>query len=153
MCFSGFVKYVLDPAWFGYTDLSSREASDFLYITSGLGNIIICSIWFFITIWIAKKFELKTPAIVEDFFERQSRPVDLTGEGGTETDDLQAKILGKLCFVYGGFICLLGCIIPNPLKGRLCFFFCGLIIVGVGALLYRASKAHKKRQSFKGASS
>lgn len=146
ICFSIFVKYFLDPAWFGYVELTSREQSDFLYIASGLGNIIVCTIWFFVTVWIAKKINYKAPPIVDDFFERQKRPVHLTKEGGVESDDMQARILGFLSFIYGGFICLLGLVIPNTLGGRACFWFCGLIIVSIGGLLYRSSKAHKKRQ-------
>ncbi|MEX0321595.1 MAG: sodium:solute symporter family protein [Puniceicoccaceae bacterium] len=146
LTFSAFVKFLLDPAWFGYTDLSTREISDFLYIWSGLGNIVVCSIWFFITIWIAKKTNYQNPPMVEDLFDRLERPVDHVGEGGEESDDLQAKILGQLCFVYGGFIGILGLIIPNPLGGRACFLFCGFLIMGIGFLLYRAGKAHKKRK-------
>ena len=145
LAFSAFVKYQLDPAWFGYENLSLREVSDFLYIWSGLGNIIVCSIWFFITIWIAKVTGYKIPPEVEDFFERLRKPVDHVREGGEESDHLQAKILGKLCFIYGGFISLLGLIIPNPLGGRLCFIFCGVMILFIGGLLYRASLAHSKR--------
>ena len=63
-----------------------------------------------------------------------------------ETDDVQARVLGILCFIYGGFIGVLGLIIPNPLGGRACFFFCGLMIAGIGGLLYRASHAHKERK-------
>lgn len=146
LSFSAFSKWVLDPAWFGYTDLSTREISDFLYIWSGLGNIVICSLWFFATIWIAKRFDLKVHPMVEDLFERLNRPVDHSGEGGVDSDDTQARILGILCFIYGGFITILGLVIPNPLGGRIAFMFCGLIIVGIGALLYRASLAHKKRR-------
>jgi len=146
LSFSAFVKFVLNPAWFGYENLSQREISDFLYIWSGLGNILICSIWFFITIWIAKKTNHKPHPMVEDLFERLNTPVDHVGEGGDESDDTQARVLGILCFIYGGFISILGLIIPNPLGGRMCFLFCGLLIVGIGGLLYRASKAHKKRQ-------
>lgn len=146
LSFSAFVKWLLDPAWFGYGNLSAREVSDFLYIWSGLGNIVICSAWFFITIWIARLLKLKTHPQVEDLFERLHRPVDHSGEGGKESDDVQAKILGILCFIYGGFISVLGLIIPNPLGGRFCFLFCGIFIMGVGWLLYRASKAHKKRR-------
>lgn len=145
--FSFFVKFVLDPAWFGYTDLNAREMSDFLFIWSGLGNVVICSIWFFITVWIARHLKLKTPPMVEDLFERLGRPVKHAEEGGVESDDVQARILGILCFIYGGFICVLGLVIPNPWSGRLCFLFCGLLIAGVGGLLYRASSAHKKRQA------
>ena len=145
LLFSAFVKYRLDPAWFGYTDLTIREVSDFLYISSGLGNIVVCSVWFFFTVWLKRHYKWKTHPMVEDLFQRLNRPVDLVGEGGTESDDVQAKILGILCFVYGGFITVLGLIIPNPLGGRLCFLFCGLLIGAIGGLLYRASKAHKKR--------
>jgi Na+/proline symporter len=145
--FSLFCKYILNPAWFGYTDLSAREASDFLYIVSGMGNIAICSLWFFFTIWVAKRMNLSTPPTVEDFFERQSRPVHFVAEGGKESDDLQARTLGILCFIYGGFITFLGVLIPNDIEGRLCFAFCGLFIMSVGGILYRASKVHKKRQS------
>lgn len=146
ICYSLFAKYLLDPAWFGFTELSPRESSDFLYIWSGLGNIVVCSAWFFFTVWIARKFQLKNPKSVEEFFERQARPVKHTEEGGKESDDVQAKMLGFLCFIYGGFISLLGVIIPNPLEGRACFWFCGVLILIIGAVLYRASKAHKKRQ-------
>lgn len=144
--FSAFTKWILDPAWFGYRDLTTREVSDFLYIWSGLGNIVVCSAWFFVTVWIARRMKLKTPATVEDLFERLNRPVDHSGEGGVESDDVQARILGQLCFVYGGFISVLGLLIPNPLGGRACFVFCGLIIMAIGALLYSASKRHGKRR-------
>ncbi|HSH10137.1 MAG TPA: hypothetical protein VK995_07085, partial [Oceanipulchritudo sp.] len=127
LLFSAFVKYKLDPAWFGYETLTSRESSDFLYIWSGLGNIIVCSIWFFSTIWVAKLFKEKPHPRVEDFFNRMSRPVNLVDEGGTETDDVQARVLGYLCMIYGGFIALLGVIVPNPLSGRACFWFCGVM--------------------------
>lgn len=146
LSFSAFVKWGLDPAWFGYENLSKREISDFLYIWSGLGNITVCSIWFFLTIWIGKKTHYKVPAATEDLFKRLDTPVDHSGEGGEESDDMQARVLGMLCFIYGGFIALLGAIIPNPLGGRGAFVFCGLFIVAIGGLLYRASKHHKKRQ-------
>ena len=146
LAFSAFVKFKLDPAWFGYEDLTMREISDFLYIWSGLGNIVVCSLWFFITIWIAKKINYQTPPMVEDLFKRLHTPVDHVGEGGEESDDVQARVLGILCFIYGGFIGILGLIIPNPLGGRACFLFCGFLIMGIGGLLYRASKAHKKRK-------
>jgi SSS family solute:Na+ symporter len=144
--FSVFCKYFLDPAWFGYVDLTRREASDFLFIVSGVGNIFVCSAWFFFTVWIGKRINYQVPATVEDFFERQQRPVKMKAEGGVETDDVQAKVLGRLSLVYGGFIFALGLIVPNPLWGRACFFFCGLVMLIVGFLLTQASKKHKKRQ-------
>lgn len=146
LSFSAFVKWGLDPAWFGYENLSGRESSDFLYIWSGLGNIVVCSIWFFITVWIGKRINYKVDPDTEDLFKRMDTPVNLVGEGGEESDDMQARVLGMLCYVYGGFIGALGLIIPNTLSGRGCFFFCGFLIVIIGAVLHRASRAHKIRQ-------
>ena len=83
--------------------------------------------------------------MVEDLFDRLALPVDHVGENGEESDDMQATILGKLCFVYGGFISIPGLIVPNPLGGRACFLFCGLMIVAIGGL-YRVSTAHERRQ-------
>ncbi len=146
MSYSAFVKWALEPSWFGYEDLSQREMSDFLYIWSGLGNIVVCSLWFFITVWIGKKINYKISPATEDLFRRMNTPIDYSGEGGEESDSMQARVLGILCFIYGGFITALGLIIPNPLGGRAAFAFCGLLIVAIGGLLYRASKSHKKRQ-------
>ncbi len=142
--FSYFLHRHFDPAWLGYTELSARESSDLIYIVSGLGNIIICSIWFFITIWIGKLVSYRPPEVVEDFFRRINTPVDFSGEGGEESDGKQAQILGMLCFVYGGFIALLALIIPNDMQGRMSFVFCGLLMLGVGALLYAGSKRNAK---------
>lgn len=136
--FSIFAKYILDPAWFGYKNLSAREVKDFLYIWSGVGNIVVCSLWFFFTVWVAKRIKAVTPERVEDLFDRLARPVDSTSEGSVESDGMQAKVLGMLCLVYGGFISLLGIIIPNPMAGRMCFFFCGFLIMAIGGLLCRA---------------
>ncbi|MDP4612084.1 MAG: hypothetical protein NWT02_12925 [Opitutales bacterium] len=145
--FSAFAKWFLDPAWFGYQDLSVREETDFLYICSGLGNIIVCSIWFFFTVWVAKRMKLKIHPDVEDLFERLGRPVNHKAEGGaSDSDEMQAKVLGMLCLVYGGFISLLGMIIPNSFSGRMCFFFCGFLIIGIGGLLYRAFIVKRRKR-------
>ena len=145
--FSIFAKYILDPAWFGYENLSTREAKDFLYIWSGVGNIVVCSLWFFFTVWVAKRMKTAIPQQVEDLFDRLARPVDSTSEGGVESDGMQAKVLGMLCLVYGGFISLLGIIIPNPMAGRMCFFFCGFLLLAIGGLLYRAYLVKKRALS------
>ena len=147
MGFSIFAKYILDPAWFGYENLSTREVKDFLYIWSGVGNIVVCSLWFFFTVWVAKRMKAAIPERVEDLFDRLALPVDSTSEGGVESDGMQAKVLGMLCLVYGGFISLLGIIIPNPMAGRMCFFFCGFLIMAIGGLLYRAYLAKKRALS------
>jgi Na+/proline symporter len=75
---------------------------------------------------------------VEAFFEEMRRPVDFAKEeGGPGSDNVQAKTMGLLCLIYGGFITLLAAI-PNPLSGRLSFIFCGLVMFCIGGALYRA---------------
>jgi hypothetical protein len=57
---------------------------------------------------------------------------------------MQAKIMGVLCLIYGGFITLLA-LIPNPLIGRIAFVFCGAVMFGVGWLLHRARNSSASR--------
>ena len=88
-------------------------------------------------------YRFSTPAYrerVDRYFELMRTPVDFKKEIGEEKDNLQARTLGRMCFVYGGFIALLA-LIPNPITGRLCFLFCAACIGGIGFLLNRASKA------------
>lgn len=47
------------------------------------------------------------------------------------------RLLGTMCLAYGIFILLLMAI-PNPLSGRMAFFFVGGTFCVVGALLKRA---------------
>lgn len=130
--------------WFGVGDLAGREKSDFLYFFSGLGNVLVCTVWFFLTVLVAKKYGYKPDAEVEKFFENQKRPVDTAAEGGKDTDQNQATAMGVLCFIYGGFIGLLGILIPNSLGGRISFLFCGFVIGGIGYVLYRTGKKKTK---------
>ncbi len=130
--------------WFGVGELAGREKSDFLYFFSGLGNVLVCSLWFFLTVLIAKKYGYKPDAAVETFFENQKRPVDNKAEGGKDSDSNQSIAMGVLCFIYGGFIALLGILIPNNLSGRISFLFCGLVIAGIGYALYRNGKKGKE---------
>ena len=138
--FSILVKITEQEGWFGLGELVGREKADFLYIYSGLGNIVVCSIWFFFTVWIANRDGYQPEPEVEAFFEDQKRPVDHEGEGGKDTGNAQATAMGLLCFIYGGFIALLGIAIPNGFTGRLSFFFCGLVIGGIGYALRRSGK-------------
>ena len=61
-----------------------------------------------------------------------------------DTGNAQALAMGLLCFIYGGFIAILGIAIPNSLGGRLSFFFCGLVIGGIGYALRRSGKRNSQ---------
>ena len=141
---SFFIKYKIDPGWFGRIfgfegEMSSREVKDYYFIVGVLANVIICSSWFLFT----RLFYKKSPQVyrdrVESFFKDMRTPVDFEAEVGEEKDNMQSRMLGILCFIYGGFVLLL-VLVPNPLVGRAAFLFCGGVIAGVGGLLYRASK-------------
>lgn len=137
LVFSLLVKKAEQDGWFGLGELVGRERSDFLYIYSGLGNVVICSIWFLATVRIGRWFNYRPEPEVEKFFENQKRPIDPSTEEIPDNDNRQSLAMGRLCLIYGGFIGLLGILIPNSLGGRLSFFFCGLVIGGIGLALYR----------------
>ena len=137
LVFSLLVKKVEQDGWFGLGELVGRERSDFLYIYSGLGNVVICSLWFLATVRIGKWFNYRPEPEVEKFFENQERPIDPSSENIPDNDNRQSLAMGRLCLIYGGFIGLLGILIPNSFGGRLSFFFCALVIGGIGLALYR----------------
>jgi hypothetical protein len=136
----------LDAQWaaslVGHT-LNRREADDWAQLAGILMNLVVGSGWFLLTAMLART---RSPAEIERvdrFFTEMHTPVDFAAEEGAGSDNLQAKVMGMLCLIYGGFITLLA-LIPNPLIGRLAFVFCGGVMFGVGALLKRASKTKAK---------
>ncbi|RKX45981.1 MAG: transporter [Verrucomicrobia bacterium] len=138
------IKNFIDPAWFGELcgfdgEMSSREVKDYYYFFGVLANVVICSAWFFSTSLFYKKTPAEFKARVETFFTAMRTPIDFKKEVGEAKDGAQSRMLGILCFIYGGFVLLL-ILVPNPWMSRIAFLFCGGLIGGVGALLYRASK-------------
>ena len=132
--------------------VTRHELPDVIFLLSVVGNLTVGSAWFFTTsLWYGRE-----PAAfqgqVETFFKNMRTPVDFAREQGENEDQTQLRTLGKLCFVYGGFVVLLA-LIPNPPIGRIGFLMIGGIIGAVGMLLLRASRnmrqadaADKRRQ-------
>ena len=82
---------------------------------------------------------------MDKFFQEMATPVDFEKEeGGPGSDNLQARTMGLLCLIYGGFVILLMAI-PNSLTGRLCFGFCGGTMVAIGGLMHLATRGGKAR--------
>ena len=134
---------MLDAQWaaslFGHA-LNKREASDWAQAAGIMMNIIVASAWFLVTPLLARRWARTTEEVarVDRFFEQMRTPVDFAKEeGGPGSDNVQAKTMGLLCLIYGGFITLLTAI-PNPIEGRLSFAFCGLVMFSAGGALYRA---------------
>jgi hypothetical protein len=74
---------------------------------------------------------------VAEFFTRANTPVDFDKEVGGDNTAVQARMLGIVACIYGGFItCLI--LIPNPWLGRAGILGCASLLwaVGGGLLLY-----------------
>lgn len=128
--------------YFGFLEgMNSREASDWATLAGSLMNIIVGSAWFIIAAQVGSKFAAPAPedrARVDQFFVKMRTPVDFEREENSAgSDNAQARIMGMLCLIYGGFITLL-MLIPNSFAGRFAFVFCGGVMFIVGAMLWRA---------------
>jgi solute:Na+ symporter, SSS family len=139
-------KYVtpeLFTKWIGWEQpLNADEATYLkLAVTTLGGTVIVGSAWYFFT----SLFYRQTPVVekerVEKFFINLQTPVDKQGVEGVQTTIY--KLLGGLCMVYGAFILLLMAI-PNALNGRLAFLFCGGVMFGVGAWLFKIGKRKER---------
>lgn len=138
------IKNFISPTWFGELcgfdgEMTSREVKDYYYFFGVLSNVVICTVWFFFTSLFYRKTAPETRERVDKFFANMRTPINFSEEVGEAKDHAQSRMLGILCFIYGGFVLLL-VLVPNPPLSRLAFVFCGGLIGGVGAMLYRASK-------------
>jgi SSS family transporter len=113
---------------------------------TNLVTVPLCSVFFYCTKFFyrdAKHNEAYRKDIAE-FSRRLSTPVDFNKEVGGDNTAQQARIMGTLALIYGGFVGL-GVCIPNPLSGRLAIVFCASVLVGVGWGLVRYSKRVARR--------
>ena len=109
------------------------------------GNVAVCSTWFVGTKLFWHRTDPADRAQVDEFFRRLGQPVDFNREEGAHNanDGRQSTVVGWLCVAYGAFVGLLA-LIPNPLTGRLAFLGCAAIVGGIGALLVRSGRAHRR---------
>lgn len=113
-----------------------------LAVTTLGGTVVVGSAWYFFTGLFYQGAPVAEQERINHFFQNLRTPVDKHGVEAVQT--VIYRLMGSLCLVYGAFILLL-MLIPNGLKGRLCFLFCGGIIFGVGALLFRISRRRQGR--------
>lgn len=105
-------------------------------------TVPLCSVYFALT----KYFFRSTPQNevyrrnIDDFSRRLKTPVDFEKEIGADNSAQQARIMGTLSLIYGGFVGL-GILIPNPLPGRLAIAFCAAVLLSVGGGLLWHAKA------------
>jgi SSS family solute:Na+ symporter len=114
-------------------------------------TIPLCSIYFLCT----RYFFREIPRNQEyrenlgEFKRRLDAPVSFDDEIGGDNTAQQARIMGVLALIYGGFISL-GVFIPNPISGRLSIAACASVLIGTGALLLMYGRRVRHRIFLKG---
>jgi Na+/proline symporter len=137
-------KYQINPnsvrVWLGWqAPLSARETGDLQLAMATLGTVVIGSIWFFATRLFYTGSSVEHRDRVQQFILNLRTPIDAKAEGLVNHDEIIYRLMGLLCLIYGAFIlCLTG--LPNSPHGRLCFVFCGAVMVAVGLILYLRSR-------------
>jgi Na+/proline symporter len=118
--------------------LSAASAEYWVQAGGYLGNFALGTAWFLGTKFFWRRTTPASRAGIDAFFVQLNTPVDFVREEGAQAanDERQSAIIGRLCVVYGLFVCLLA-FIPNPVSGRLAFLGCGgfALLVGVALLL------------------
>jgi SSS family transporter len=111
-------------------------------------TVPLCSIFFFCTKYFyhTVKHNEAYRKDIEEFSHRLETPVDFEKEVGGDNTAQQARIMGTLALVYGGFVGL-GILIPNPFTGRLAIAFCSAVLLGVGWGLSTYSKRVEEKDN------
>jgi hypothetical protein len=138
---SFFLKFHLDYAAvaerLGWRPMDAREQADlmsgFIYLVGGILGLII----YVIGTLLYKRFPLKgkDKERVQKLYQDMETPVTAVSEEHRHTDKMQYKNIGGLCLAYGGIL-ILCILLPNDLKGRVCFLICGGFVAGIGAVLW-----------------
>jgi SSS family solute:Na+ symporter len=148
MVFSAYVKWGNPAALLGYGDLEGRELSDFMYAVSGLGNVLIGTIWFFATMPFYEYESEEYKQRVERFHQRQQQPVHFASEEGTGNDAQQGTLLGALVAIYGAFMLLLAVVVPqDSLWDRTAYIFVAIIMFAVGYGLHWSGKKWQEHET------
>jgi Na+/proline symporter len=121
--------------WLGMNGpMSQREKVDFLLFATVLGTVLVSTLWFFSTTIFYRSASSIDRERIEVLFHHLRTPIDAVGEKLENLDGVMYRMIGTLCLVYGSFVLLL-IAIPNTMRGRLCFVFCGGVIVATGTIL------------------
>ena len=141
------IKKVVDPDLFrqiaGFkSELTNGETNLYFYLASVLAIVTIAGGWYLVTTLFYSQTSEASKKRDAEFFERMNTPLDDHVEPADEVAELerdsqQRLLLGALCLIYGGVIMLMA-LIPNDVEGRLCFLFCGGVVVLTGVCLRRS---------------
>jgi len=131
--------------WLGWEKPLNADETTYLRlaVTTLGGTVIVGSAWYFFTSLFYRSTPVAEQARIDQFFTNLHTPVNKPGVAGVQTSVY--RLLGALCLVYGTFILLL-MVIPNRFNGRLAFLFCGGVMFGAGAVLWRAAKRKAREE-------
>jgi solute:Na+ symporter, SSS family len=122
---------VLDGIPFLQGPHKPEEVTSFYIFATVFSVTAVCTLWFFFTSLFYNRTSQEFRNEVDAFFERLRTPSGgIAGEKIVENRPL-LRTIGRLSMLYGAFI-LLFSLIPNDLRGRLCFVAGGGSILAIG---------------------
>ncbi len=116
--------------------LSKSESADIQFGAMVIIVTLVTSVWFLLSRRFYRSVSTEQAQHIETFFQNMRTPIADSLDANVDSDLLQYKRVGQLSLIYGAAT-FLGVLIPNPIIGRLCFAFCGGLILAVGGWLYR----------------
>ena len=131
------VTFLFKPAMFPWlpATLKPEETTVFYNIATVALGATIPVAWFFFTSLFYERSTPEYKASVEEFFRRLATPLPDVRDDTAENQAFP-RAIGRCCLLFGGFVALF-VLVPNSLRGRLCFVACGGGMLLVGALLMR----------------
>jgi len=143
---NGFAKPEMFQRLLGYANpLSKSENTDMMLGTTVILTFSASILWFFGTTFFYRKDTAASHQRIESFFKNLATPVVEDPDRENRYEHGIYAVLGRLCSIYGGFVLFL-MLIPNSLVGRLCFAFCGGVILCAGMVLLAMDRS--KRAEF-----
>lgn len=142
---SYFVGRVFNGAWFNDTfnmGLTAREVGDFNMVIIYAAHLTLTVGWFLFTTRFYKPLSAQRQAEVDEFYHNLDTPV-VSPEGVDATDTMQRRRLGMMTTAFGLFV--LALMIFSD--GYLAFIGCGGILLTIGLLLIRSSRAPSEAQT------
>ena len=117
------------------------------FVITHFVGVPLTMLFFFATrLWYQPQADAVYVQQTAEFFRKMNTPVDFEKEVGGDNTPAQARILGLIACIYGGFITGM-LLIPNPWLGRAGIGACALFLWGVGAALLLYSRRAGRRNA------